>query len=62
MKFLRKFLDKQEHHFTEGKLKVWFPVFEMFDTILYSTGKTTKSGPHIRDAYDLKRMHSLVTG
>lgn len=60
MKFLRKFLDKQEHHFTEGKLKVWFPVFEMFDTILYSTGKTTKKGPHIRDAYDLKRMMIFV--
>lgn len=60
MKFLRKFLDKQEHHFTKGKLKVWFPVFEMFDTILYSTGKTTKSGPHIRDAYDLKRMMIFV--
>ncbi len=60
MKFLRKFLDKQEHHFTEGKLKVWFPVFEMLDTILYSTGKTTKKGPHIRDAYDLKRMMIFV--
>lgn len=60
MKFLRKFLDKQEHHFTEGKLKVWYPVFEMFDTILYSTGKTTKKGPHIRDALDLKRMMIFV--
>ncbi len=60
MKFLRKFLDKQEHRFTEGKLKAWFPVFEMFDTILYSTGKTTRSGSHIRDALDLKRMMIFV--
>ena len=60
MKLLRKFLDKQEHRFTEGKLKIWFPVYEMFDTILYSTGKTSKSGSHIRDALDLKRMMILV--
>jgi Na+-transporting NADH:ubiquinone oxidoreductase subunit B len=60
VKFLRKFLDKQEHHFTEGKFKVWYPVFEMIDTILYSTGKTTKKGPHIRDALDLKRMMIFV--
>ena len=60
MKFLRKFLDKQEHHFTEGKLKTWLPLFEMADTILYSTGKTTKSGSHIRDALDLKRMMIIV--
>lgn len=60
MKFLRKFLDKQEKHFTEGKLKVWLPVYEMMDTLLYSTGKTTKSGAHIRDAMDLKRMMMTV--
>ncbi|MBN1559699.1 NADH:ubiquinone reductase (Na(+)-transporting) subunit B [candidate division KSB1 bacterium] len=57
---MRTFLDKQEHHFTQGKLKMWLPVFEMIDTILYSTGKTTKSGSHIRDALDLKRMMILV--
>ncbi|MBN1482826.1 NADH:ubiquinone reductase (Na(+)-transporting) subunit B [candidate division KSB1 bacterium] len=60
MKLLRKFLDKQEHHFTTGKLKLWFPVFEMIDTILYSTGKVTKTGSHIRDALDLKRMMITV--
>ncbi len=60
MKFLRKFLDKQEKHFKEGKLKAWFPLFEAIDTLLYSTGKTTKSGAHIRDAMDLKRMMMTV--
>ncbi len=60
MKFLRKFLDKQEKHFTEGKLKTWLPLYEMMDTLLYSTGKTTKSGAHIRDAIDLKRMMMTV--
>ena len=60
MKFLRKYLDKQEKHFTQGKLKTWFPLFEMMDTLLFSTGKTTKSGAHIRDAIDLKRMMMTV--
>ena len=60
MKFLRKFLDKKEHHFTEGKLKAWFPLYEAFDTIMFSTGKVTKSGSHIRDALDVKRMMIIV--
>lgn len=60
MKALRKFLDKQEKHFTEGKLKAWFPLWEAIDTFMYSTGSVTKSGAHIRDALDLKRMMIMV--
>ena len=60
MKALRRFLDKQEHHFTEGKLKSLFPLWEAIDTFAYSTGATTKSGAHIRDAMDLKRMMFMV--
>jgi Na+-transporting NADH:ubiquinone oxidoreductase subunit B len=60
VKFLRKFLDKQEHHFTDGKLKRWFPLYEAFDTIMFSTGKVTKSAAHIRDALDVKRMMITV--
>lgn len=61
MKFLRNFLDKQEKHFAkDGKLAKYFPLFEAMDTLLYTTGKTTKSGSHVRDVLDLKRMMMIV--
>ena len=61
MKFLRNFLDKQEKHFTRGgKLEKLFPIFEMTDTILYTSGKVTKEATHVRDVLDLKRMMIMV--
>jgi len=61
VKFLRKFLDNQAKHFEKGgKLELFFPVYEMADTILFTTGKRTSSASHIRDALDLKRMMILV--
>jgi len=61
VKFLRKFLDKQEKHFTRGgKLEKLFPIFEMTDTILYTSGKVTKEATHVRDVLDLKRMMIMV--
>lgn len=60
MKALRRFMDKQERHFTEGKLKYLHPLWEAIDSFIYSTGATTKSGAHIRDAMDLKRMMMMV--
>ncbi len=53
-------MDKQERHFTEGKLKSLYPLWEAIDSFIYSTGATTKSGAHIRDAMDLKRMMMMV--
>lgn len=53
-------MDKQERHFTEGKLKSLHPLWEAIDSFIYSTGATTKSGAHIRDAMDLKRMMMMV--
>jgi len=61
MKFLRKFLDKQEKHFKEGgKLKGLYFVYEAFDTILYTPGKRTPGASHIRDAMDFKRIMMVV--
>lgn len=61
MRFLRKFLDKQEKHYTgSGKLKGLFPLFEAIDTFLYTPGKVTPGASHIRDAMDLKRMMMIV--
>lgn len=61
MKFLRKFLDKQEKHFEKGgKLKGIYPLYEAIDTFLYTPGKPTPGPSHIRDAMDFKRMMMVV--
>ena len=61
MSFLRKKLDEVEPLFHKGgKFEKWFPLFEMGDSFLYSPGQRTSSGPHVRDAIDLKRMMTMV--
>ena len=61
MSFLRKKLDAVEPLFHKGgKFEKWFPLFEMGDSFLYSPGQRTSSGPHVRDAIDLKRMMTMV--
>ena len=61
MRFLRNFLDKQEKHFTKGgKLEKLYYLYEAMDAFMYTQGKVTKSGSHIRDAIDLKRMMLMV--
>ena len=60
MKRLRRFLDRQEKHFTKGgKLERLYYLYEVFDVFLY-TRKVTKSGSHVRDAIDLKRIMIMV--
>ncbi|MBN1295783.1 RnfABCDGE type electron transport complex subunit D, partial [bacterium] len=39
--------------------KIW-PVFDAFDTFLFSIGTRTRRSPHIRDTTDLKRVMYLV--
>lgn len=39
--------------------RIW-PVFDAFDTFLFSVGRRTQRGPHIRDATDVKRVMTLV--
>ncbi|MCP4147510.1 MAG: NADH:ubiquinone reductase (Na(+)-transporting) subunit B [bacterium] len=60
MKFLRKFLDKQETHFKDGKLKGFYYLFEAIDSFLYTPGKVTTGASHIRDAADFKRVMMVV--
>ena len=57
MKIIRDLLDKVEPLFNDGgKLEKFHPLFEATDTILFSTDERTKSGPHIRDSIDIKRV------
>lgn len=61
MKVLREQLDKLEPHFEEGgKLHRFYYAWDAIDTILYTPGSTTRSGSHIRDGLDLKRMMLTV--
>ena len=61
MKALEKIFDKYRPQFKKGgKYEFFFPLFEMTDTILLWTNERTKSGPHVRDALDLKRFMLIV--
>ena len=61
MKALRNYLDKIKPNFEEGgKYHAFRSVFEGFETFLFVPNTTSKSGTHIHDAIDSKRIMSMV--
>lgn len=61
MKFLKEFFENQEKHFVKGgKLEKMYPLYEATFTFMFTPGTVTKSGSHVRDAMDLKRMMMMV--
>ncbi len=61
VKALRNYLDNIEHHFHKGgKYEKWFALYEAADTIFYSPGTVTRTGSHVRDGVDLKRVMITV--
>ncbi|MBO5181063.1 MAG: NADH:ubiquinone reductase (Na(+)-transporting) subunit B [Paraprevotella sp.] len=61
MNALRKYLDKIKPNFEEGgKLHAFRSVFDGFETFLFVPNTTSKSGVHIHDAIDSKRIMSFV--
>ncbi len=61
MSRLRRALDRIAPHFEEGgRLERLHPVWEAFDTFLYTPGQVTRTGSHVRDALDYKRMMTIV--
>jgi Na+-transporting NADH:ubiquinone oxidoreductase subunit B len=61
VRILRDFLDKQARHFEKGgRLEKLYYLYEAIDGFLYTPGKVTPRGSHIRDAMDLKRMMMVV--
>lgn len=61
MSSTRQFLDKLHPHFAKGgKFEMWYPVYEMVDTFLYSPSDVTSGATHVRDAIDLKRVMTYV--
>lgn len=58
---LRKLLDSIEPHFEKGgKYEKWYALYEAVDTIFYSPADVTKTGSHVRDGIDLKRVMITV--
>ena len=43
-----------------GRWQRFYPIYEMVDSFLYWTPKTTACAPHIRDGLDIKRVMSYV--
>lgn len=61
MKALRNYLDKIKPNFEEGgKLHAFRSVFDGFETFLFVSNATSKSGTHIHDSIDSKRIMSMV--
>ena len=61
MQFMRNILDKIEPHFSkDGKFSKYYPIYEAADIFLFSPSIKTQSGPHIRDAIDIKRVMFFV--
>lgn len=58
---LRSFLTNQRERIEKNsKLRTFLPLFSALDHFLYEPSFTTKNGPHIRDAIDLKRWMIIV--
>ena len=61
MKALRNYIDKIKPSFEEGgKFQAFRSVFDGFETFLFVPNTTSKSGTHIHDAIDSKRIMSIV--
>ncbi len=52
-KLSKYFLDIKPHFEEGGKFKSLYPLYEAFDSFLFSTTKSTPAAPHVRDAVDL---------
>lgn len=54
---IKRLLEKTEKLFKKGgKLEIFFPVYDMLATMTFVSPERTKSGAHIRDYYDIKRL------
>jgi Na+-transporting NADH:ubiquinone oxidoreductase subunit B len=58
---LKNYLESIEHHFEPGgKHTRWFALYEAVATLLYTPGQVTRTGAHVRDSIDLKRIMIMV--
>ena len=58
---LRNFFNSLEPHFKkDGKYKKFYPIFEMVETIFFTSNTVTKAAPHARSFVDMKRIMTYV--
>ena len=58
---IRKFFSNLEPHFEKGgKYQKFYPVFEMIETIFYTSKTVTSVAPHARSFVDMKRIMTYV--
>ena len=58
---LRQWLDSIEPNFHKGgRFEKLYPLYEALDTFAYSPSSVTRSGAHVRDGIDLKRVMITV--
>ena len=61
MQFLNNIMEKYRPHFNKGgKFEKYGPAWFGIDTFLFTPNHTTKTGAHIRDGIDLKRVMIIV--
>jgi len=61
MSALRKIVDNIKPQFEKGgRFEYLYSTFEAFESFLFVSNATTKSGSHIRDVIDMKRTMSVV--
>jgi Na+-transporting NADH:ubiquinone oxidoreductase subunit B len=61
MKILRDALDAVAPHFEKGgRFEVLYPLYEAADTFAFTPGEVTRTGSHVRDGLDFKRMMFVV--
>ena len=57
----RKFFNSVEPLFQkDGKYEKFYPIFEMVETIFYTSSTVTKAAPHARSFVDMKRIMTYV--
>ena len=58
---LRSFFSSRESLFQKGgKYQKFYPIFEMVETIFYTSNTVTKAAPHARSFVDMKRIMTYV--
>ncbi len=58
---LRSYFNSLEPHFEKGgKYEKYYPIFEMVETIFFTSNTVTKVAPHARSYVDMKRVMTYV--
>lgn len=55
-----RFLNNVDKKLKTGPLKIIHPFFGALNTMLFTPGHATSTGPHIRDSIDMKRFMGIV--